>query len=112
MRRGRRTRRGAVVSFKTIVGTSGSPDYLEDKTAGKRFWPLFDPVTNPATTVGDVDLATAGRWCDDAGEAGCDGLHDEGAPAHYLCTRCFPEGDLAEAPDEDERAPDPEEEID
>ena len=23
----------------------------------------------------------------------CDGIHDEGAPAHYLCSRCFPELD-------------------
>lgn len=73
----------------------------------------FDPVTNPATTVGDVDLVTAGRWCDDDSEGGCDGLHDEGAPAHYLCTRCFPEGDLAEGPAaDDEQNRDPEEEID
>ncbi len=38
---------------------------------------------------------------DDA-EAICDGLHDDGAPAHYLCSRCYPNfdpplgGDLAE----------------
>lgn len=98
-----------------MIGTSGSTDYLEDKTAGRRFWPVrvpLDPVTNPATTVGDVDLATAGRWCDDDSEVGCDGLHDEGAPAHYLCTRCFPEGDLVEAPDDDEQDRDPGEEID
>lgn len=23
---------------------------------------------------------------------GCDGLHDDGAPEHHLCTRCYPNG--------------------
>ena len=33
----------------------------------------------------------------------CDGLHDEGAPERYLCSRCFPDlrGDLAEDRDDD-----------
>ena len=33
----------------------------------------------------------------------CDGLHDEGAPERYLCSRCFPDfrGDLA-APRDDQ----------
>lgn len=42
-------------------------------------------------------------------ELGCDGVHDETAPVHYLCTRCFPAvgGDLLvrdrlEAPDDEE----------
>lgn len=24
-------------------------------------------------------------------EEGCDGLHDDGAPVQYLCTKCFPD---------------------
>ena len=43
-------------------------------------------------------------------EASCDGIHDEGAPTHYLCTRCFPDavkGDLSQSQsdevEEDER---------
>ena len=50
--------------------------------------------------------------CDDARPDAaqfCDGLHDEGAPERYLCSRCFPDvdlrGDLApsqDAEDDDE----------
>lgn len=43
----------------------------------------------------------------DLGES-CDGIHDEEAPTHYLCTRCFPDlinqargGDL-QVPNDDE----------
>lgn len=25
-------------------------------------------------------------------DAGCDGLHDDDAPDHLLCTRCYPNG--------------------
>ena len=25
----------------------------------------------------------------------CDGLHDEGAPDHHLCSRCYPNGSEA-----------------
>lgn len=34
----------------------------------------------------------------------CDGLHDEGAPERYLCSRCFPDlqGDLAEPRDDED----------
>ena len=38
---------------------------------------------------------------------GCDGLHDESAPTHYLCSKCFPNlrGDLADPlDDEDDEA--------
>lgn len=66
-----------------VVGTSGSTDYLSDATGSQRFW----PVTSP-----------------DDGE-GCDGLHDEGTPANFLCTRCFPDpgrGDLAQDPDDED----------
>ena len=42
-----------------------SLDYLNDKTVERRHW-LVEPV--------------------------CDGLHDEGAPEQYLCSRCFPDG--------------------
>lgn len=34
----------------------------------------------------------------------CDGIHDDGAPLMYLCTRCFPKqlgGDLLGVDDED-----------
>jgi hypothetical protein len=47
-------------------------------------------------------------------EDGCDGIHDEGAPDLYLCTRCFPYGrggDLSKPDDNDQRC-DEEEEID
>lgn len=67
-----------------VIGTSGSTDYLMDSTGGRRFWPV---------TVASDD-----------GE-GCDGLHDEEAPAAYLCTRCFPDlgrGDLGRGHDDDE----------
>lgn len=44
----------------------------------------------------------------------CDGLHDEGTPAQYLCTRCTQrdEGDLVEPDDElDDERPSEEEEM-
>lgn len=75
------TKRGPLV----VVGTSGSTDYLSGATGGRRFW----PVTSP-----------------DEGE-GCDGLHDEGAPVNFLCTRCFSDpgrGDLALGSDDEEDA--------
>lgn len=58
------TKRGSL----KVIATSGSTDYLSDATGSRRFWPVTAP---------------------DDGEA-CDGLH-EGAPAIYLCTRCFPD---------------------
>lgn len=65
-----------------VTGTSESPDPLRD-TSSQRF---------------DGEI--------------CDGLHDEGAPAHHLCSRCFlyPQGDLAE-PDDAEYRHDEEEEM-
>lgn len=62
-----------------VIGTSGSPDYLNDTTGDRRFWPLV------------------------ADEARCDGIHDENAPIQYLCSKCFqgPRGDLT-APQDDE----------
>ena len=64
-----------------VVGTSGSPDYLNDTTDDRRLWLLSVP-----------------------GE-GCDGLHDEAAPVQYLCSKCFLDlrGDLAEPQDDDDR---------
>jgi len=58
-----------------VIGTSGSTDYLRDM-GDKRYWPVVVA---------------------DDGEP-CDGLHDEGAPAIYLCSRCYPQpqGDLFE----------------
>lgn len=55
----------------------------------------------------------------DEQEENCDGLHAEGAPPQYLCTRCFPElvdrplsvgGDLSE-PDDDDYAEDRRDEV-
>ena len=48
---------------------------------------------------------TNGVHASDDGQV-CDGVHDEGAPAHYLCSRCFPDvvdlrGDLADPQDDD-----------
>lgn len=70
-----------------IIGTSGSDDYLNDKTSNQRFWP--------------VSVQRGESAPDD--EQTCDGLHDEGAPVQYLCSRCFPDlrGDLTEAQDDE-----------
>jgi len=91
-----------------VIGTSGSHDYLKDTTGEKRFWPVREPssgVVEPvspedrarldaylAATSGSVVVATVAAGEGDA----CDGIHDEGAPLLYLCTRCFPDlrGDL------------------
>ena len=42
------------------------------------------------------------------GESFCDGIHDDGAPAHHLCTWCFPDAfdrwDLVDGFDEDDES--------
>jgi hypothetical protein len=90
-----------------IIGTSGSTDYLSDATGGQRFWPVNVPQGESAPKDGqdvsqgesapkdgqDVPQGESASKDDQA----CDGLHDEDAPAHYLCSRCFPDrGDLTE----------------
>lgn len=74
-----------------VVGMSGSIDYLKDETGDRRFWSMSASPEMPAPT-----------------ENLCDGIHDEDAPTHYLCTRCFPDlasqargGDLQVPNDDD-----------
>jgi hypothetical protein len=72
--------------FSVVIGTSGAPDYLNDTTGNRRFWPL-SVLRDPPSP----------------GES-CDGLHDESAPSQYLCSRCFPQqlrGDLTEPQDDE-----------
>lgn len=89
-----------------VIGTSGSHDYLNDTTGDRRFWPVRVPPTAADTPLSPEDQAVIDKLVamtsspivvvSKDGEATCDGIHDEGAPAHYLCTRCFPDGgDLA-----------------
>lgn len=104
-----------------VIGTSGSHDYLTDPTGGQRFWPVHVPPSENVKTIAPEDrerldaflasrtgtVAPALAVVDD-GEA-CDGVHDESAPAHHLCTRCFPDlvdralrGDLVDPEEDDE----------
>lgn len=59
-----------------IIGTSGSP--LRELTADEEA-----AVARLCTLSEEAVMAEPG---------GCDGIHDEGAPLLYLCTRCFPDG--------------------
>lgn len=92
-----------------IIGTSGSTDYLKDNTGARRYWPVAAAsVDTPPATAEDLAVAqrlvqaTGGKWLVEAGE-GCDGLHEEGSPVQYLCSRCFPDlrGDLAASHDDE-----------
>ena len=94
---------------RVIIGTSGSTDYLKDTTGDRRYWPVaVASIDTPPATAEDLAVvqrlvqATGGKWLVEAGE-GCDGLHDEGAPLQYLCSRCFPDlrGDLTESQDDE-----------
>ena len=89
-----------------IIGTSGSTDYLKDTTGNHRYWPVEVPSGDvPPLDEADAEVVkklvelTGGTWIVEAkprlkvapvAEA-CDGLHDEGAPAQYLCSRCHPD---------------------
>lgn len=69
-------------SPRVLIGTSGSTDYLNDTTGDRRYWlPVADasPIDNDAHAAIVKELVEM-----------CDGLHDENAPEHYLCSRCFP----------------------
>lgn len=103
-----------------IIGTSGSHDYLKDVSADRRFWPVsaasadIPPVSpEDRAIVQEFVEVTGGTWLGEAGVV-CDGLHDEEAPAIYLCTRCFPDpvllgGDLSTCDEQDDYRDEPEE---
>ena len=100
-----------------IIGTSGSTDYLKG-TDNRRYWPVVpNAVEADAPPLSAEDQAILKRLIEAGGiepvarEENCDGLHDEGAPSHYLCSRCFPDlrGDLAEPYEDEEARPEPEE---
>jgi hypothetical protein len=76
-----------VTSDMIIIGTSGSLDYLNDSTANQRFWRVAPEVSEAVI-----------------GQAPCDGVHDESAPAQYLCTRCYPQAIGSEVVEVDEEA--------
>lgn len=63
----------------------GSSDYLSTLT-----WDLEPRIEGWL----EAQVAAAHAAPSEEGAA-CDGLHDAGAPLHYLCSRCFPDrGDL------------------
>ena len=64
---------------RVIIGTSGSPDYLKGTAGEQRYWPVSAPPPAEAFSA-----------CPAADDGACDGLHVEGSPPQYLCTRCFP----------------------
>lgn len=97
----------------TIIGTSGSTDYLLDvldvgqyrpTRQDRRFWFVSVPCGEPTP-----DDAAPDDW------QFCDGLHEKSAPSQYLCLRCFPDlrGDLTESQEDeyDEARRDDDEEM-
>jgi len=84
-----------------VIGTSGSTDYLTDPRGDQRFWPekISADEAGPPLSAEDHSKLKALFM-------GCDGIHDEGAPAIYLCTRCFPDsgrGDHGSTDEDDHR---------
>lgn len=101
--------------MRVFVGTSGPTDYLRGTFGDRRYWPPAASSVVGSSVDGEprdevvqrLLEATSGKWIVESSET-CDGIHDEVAPTHYLCTRCFPDlieralrGDLSETQDSD-----------
>jgi hypothetical protein len=83
-----------------IIGTAGSMDYLQDKTADRRFWLVT--LEEPPTPLADADRQHLQDLSRRFNDGVCDGLHDDGAPEQYLCSRCFPDGLATDDADDEE----------